>query len=80
MTKKPQERKAAAADAPTRDTKRLNWWEKHLNYEHGTDYETGEVILYRVSGNVNDREWDQVACGSSLRRTLDAAMKRGEPE
>lgn len=62
------------AAAPDGDRARLDWWEAHLNYEHGTDYEEGDVILYRVTGNVNDREWHEVARGETLREVLDGAM------
>ncbi len=63
---------AALDCAPNRDAARLDWWEKHLNYEHATDYEDGNVVLYRVTGNVNDRVWHQVARGPTLRAALDA--------
>jgi hypothetical protein len=57
------------------DTELLNWWENHLNYRHGTDYEEGDVILYRVTGNINDRVWDDVSRGMTLREALTTAME-----
>ncbi len=57
------------------DAERLEWWEQHLNYQHGTAWETGEVVLYHITGNINDREWHEVARGETLRECLDAIRK-----
>jgi hypothetical protein len=53
----------------------LDWWEKHLNHEHGVDYDSGEVVMYRVCGNINDREWVEVAKADTLLAALKAAME-----
>jgi hypothetical protein len=58
--------------ATPNDTALLDWWEKHLNFEHDTDYESGEVVLYERTGNVNDREWHEVSRGPTLRAALAA--------
>lgn len=57
------------------DRERLDWWEAHLNYEHGTDWDTGDVLMYRVSGNVNDRVWTEMARAGTLRAAIDAARQ-----
>jgi hypothetical protein len=65
---------AATVEEPG-DGEMLDWWEGHLNYEHGVDYESGEVVLYRVTGNINDREWHEVSRARALRDAIRAAMR-----
>jgi hypothetical protein len=61
------------------DTARLDWWEQHLNYEHGRNIDPadpdGSVDMYRVSGNINDREWEPVGTFDTLRQSIDAAIR-----
>lgn len=55
------------------DTVLLDWWERNLNVENSTDSETGEVVLHRVIGNVNDRVWSEIGRGETLRDAIRAA-------
>ena len=60
------------------DTARLDWWERHLNYEHGRNIgpiDDGPVEMYRVGGNINDREWEPVGTFDTLRQSIDAAIR-----
>lgn len=56
------------------DVNRLDWWERNLNYEHGVDYETGEVVIYRVTGSINDRVWHEVSRAATLRGAIDGIL------
>jgi len=67
---------AAEWERGREDTRLLDWWQEHLQYEHGQDYESGEVILYRVTGSINDREWHEVSRAMALRDALRAAIAK----
>lgn len=76
---------AAEAEAARlrEDKDRLDWWEAHLNYEHGIeDDDMGGlyVKLYRVSGPINDREWTEVARKKTLRACIDAGRAREQSQ
>lgn len=57
------------------DKKLLDWWEGHRNYEHGIDYDTGQVVMYQVTGSVNDREWNETGRGNTLRAAIYATVQ-----
>lgn len=55
-----------------------------LDYQFGDEGEEGAWVVHRVSGNVNDREWDEIATGLTPREAVEAArlklieLARGE--
>jgi hypothetical protein len=56
------------------DKQLLDWWHDHPSYEHEDDWDSGEIVFYRVTGNRSDREWHEVARGKDLRSALRAAI------
>lgn len=46
-------------------------------YETGSDYETGEAVIYRIDGNINDREFHEVSRGTTAMDALAALLQEG---
>ena len=57
------------------ERERLDWWEANLNCTHCIDCRSGEVVIDRVTGTINDREWHEVARAQTLRAALDLARR-----
>lgn len=63
-------------DEKPSDKQRIDWLQANPNveYTHKCEEDKEWWVFHRSSGNVNDREWDEIARGFSFRAAVDAAM------
>lgn len=64
-------------EALRNDAERYRWLKDNPSVEYGVRYEEeGPVFdVFRITGPVNDREWENIGTGTPLDAAIDAAMK-----
>ena len=75
LTSMAAERDAALAElAALKEYKAdLDWWDSIHGLDFGRDDETGDRIVYRIDGSVNDHQWTEIGRGKTLRLAIRAA-------
>jgi len=60
-----------------KDKERMDWWSERPWLEYGIDGEENPIrwIIYRVAGGINDRQWEEIASGETLRVAIDKSMR-----
>ena len=59
-----------------RDARLLDFLEQGAEWHISTDYETGEITLQSVDGNINDREYNNRGKGDTIRAAIESAQGR----
>jgi|GEM_PF-5688816 hypothetical protein len=67
---------ADAMEQQRKDAEHYRWLKANRDVEYGVRYEEEglEFEVFRVTGPVNDREWEKLGTGPSLDEAIDAAM------
>lgn len=65
-----------ALEEAQKDAARIEFQQNNLAYEFTAEDDDGDLIwiAYRITGSRNDREWNRVAEGRTLREAIDAAI------
>ena len=69
------EAKTRECEELRKDKARLDFLEP-VNIEIGFDYDNDARLVYKITGNINDREWNEIGLGRTLREAIDAALSK----